>query len=280
MVRWSVFYQIGSESFSVLIAMSWIRVRGEAVAGPQTKYRLEALRTIARPLGTRARGVRVEHALAREAEIETLSNLLADTRQNILIVGPAGAGKTTLLQSAVRQWMQQKQTHAGGRKDDQGAAGDRRLSEAGEPVMPAGVSRMWGTSAGAIIAGMQYLGEWEERLQEAIEELSQFGGVLCIDSFIELVRLGGRGAADSLAAFMRSFVMRGELRIVAETTAESLDAIRRLLPGWAECFQIVKLQPLDARGTKRVVERIFQFGKANRTLVIDNVPRQTAVLGK
>jgi ATP-dependent Clp protease ATP-binding subunit ClpC len=58
-------------------------------------------------------------------------------------------------------------------------------------------------------AGRKYLGQWEERREKIIEELARVPSVLCVDRLLDLVRLGGTGPGDSLAAFMLPYLQRG-----------------------------------------------------------------------
>jgi hypothetical protein len=102
-----------------------------------------------------------------------------------LLVGETGCGKTTVLCDAAREIERRLGTEQ--------KANDEALA----PLRPA--RRFWQTSAGRIISGMKYLGEWQERLESMIEDLAAIDGVLCIESLAELLRTGGREASDSLA---------------------------------------------------------------------------------
>ena len=123
-----------------------------------------------------------------------------------------------------------------------------RQSHWGNPPPP---PLVWESSAENLIAGMQYLGEWEQRLEQVIAQLEAIGGVLFLSSQIDLVRLGGTQPTDSLAAFLMPYVRRGEMRLITETTPDELDAARRLLPGWAECFQILRVAAADTSADPR-----------------------------
>jgi ATP-dependent Clp protease ATP-binding subunit ClpC len=93
---------------------------------------------------------------------------------------------------------------------------------------------------------MQYLGQWEQRCEAVIAELSQIEGVLCVESLLDLVRTGGKGPSDSIAAFFTPYIQRGELRLIGEATPAELDACRRLLPGIASLFSVVEIPPFTA----------------------------------
>src|SRR5262249_55590055 len=148
---------------------------------------------------------------------------LHQEKANVLLVGEPGVGKTTVLVEAVREV-------------------ERRLvDEAKAEEKKAQPRRFWQTTAGRVIAGMKYLGQWEERVEALIAELGEIEGVLCVDRLLDLARTGGIGPNDSVAAFLIPYLTRGELRMVAEASPSELDACRRLLPGLADIFQIVPI---------------------------------------
>src|SRR5262249_7019168 len=121
---------------------------------------------------------------------------------------------------------------------------------------------------GRLIAGMKYLGQWEERCEEVIEELARLPGVLCVDRLLDLLRVGGTGPADSLAAFLVPYLQRGELRLVGEATPTELGACRRLLPGFADLFPIVQVPPFDRAQALAVLDRTAERHAQNLRLEI------------
>ena len=149
-------------------------------------------------------------------------------RTNLLLVGEPGVGKTAVLVEAVRAVERLRAAEV--RRD-----GDTPLSR----------RLFWLTSAGRLIAGMKYLGQWEERCEEVIDELARLPGVLCVERLLDLVRSGGGEPRDSLAAFLLPFLQRGELRLAGECTPGELDACRRLLPGFVDLFPVLQVPPFD-----------------------------------
>src|SRR5206468_6584872 len=92
------------------------------------------------------------------------------------------------------------------------------------------VARFWLTSAPRIIAAMQYLGMWQERVETVIAQAAGVSAVVCFENLLDLVRIGGRTAGDSIGAFLIPYLQRSELRLVTEATPAEFDAVRRLLP--------------------------------------------------
>jgi ATP-dependent Clp protease ATP-binding subunit ClpC len=205
---------------------------------------------VAEPLGERAVRKQFARAWERDAEVALLVRKLHREKANVLLVGEPGVGKTTLLVEAVREV-------------------ENRLADEAKAEGQIGQSRrFWQTSAGRIIAGMKYLGQWEERVETLTSELGELEGVLCVDRLLDLVRTGGVSAADSIAAFLLPYLTRGELRLVAEASASELDACRRLLPGLADVFQVLTVEPFDRAKALAVLDRQIETSRANLRLAV------------
>jgi len=198
--------------------------------------RVRTLAVIGNPL-TAPGGVRTRFGPAweRDAEVQQLVAHLSQQRGSVLLVGEPGAGKTTVLVNAARKVSRAE-------PEDQDTRLDRH-------------HRFWLTSAARLVAGMKYLGQWEERCERVIQELAGLNGVLCLENLLASVRIGGQGPLDGIAAFLLPYVQRGELRLVTEATPAEADACRRLLPGLVETFQVVRLAPLQEEQTVRVLEQ-------------------------
>src|SRR5215211_2165058 len=141
------------------------------------------LAKVAELVGDRAVRKGYARAWGREAELAALVRKLHHEKANVLLVGESGVGKTTLMVDAVKE------------AEKLALAEDERPGKRYK-------RRFWLTSAGRVIAGMKYLGQWEERVEAIIAELGELAGVLCCERLLELVRTGGLGPTDSVAAFL------------------------------------------------------------------------------
>lgn len=138
---------------------------------------------------------------------------------SILLVGPTGVGKTT--------WVRQ-------------LAFQLALLRRSESVESSwAVPRIWSTSADRIIAGMKYLGQWEERCLDIIRELSFEGDYLCVGSLVELMR--ERGGHSSIADMFAPAVARGEISVIAEVDEHELERCVRANPGFVNLFKIIRV---------------------------------------
>jgi ATP-dependent Clp protease ATP-binding subunit ClpC len=204
----------------------------------QDEPSLETLAAVAEPLGERRLRRLFARAWERDREVAEVAQKLGKDRANVLLVGEPGSGKTTVLVEAIHK--------LDGRPEEE--------DPSGEPIRPG--KRFWLTSGARLIAGMRYLGQWEQRCEEIIEELSNVGGYLCVDNLLDLVRTGSRSPSNSVASFFLPYLQRGELRLAAEATPAELDACRRLLPGFADVFQVVNLTPLGRKEAVAVLDRL------------------------
>ncbi|NNE91704.1 MAG: ATP-dependent Clp protease ATP-binding subunit [Verrucomicrobiales bacterium] len=212
----------------------------ESSEGPDPwEQRLKPLPDVADHLG--AGGFRrVSKTWEREREVNELVRLLSEDSSSVCLVGESGCGKTAVLIDAARR-LERAWNTGGGEKP----------------------RRFWMTSGSRLVAGMRWLGQWQERLEEVIARISSIPGVLCIENLMELTRLGGSTPESSLAAFLVPYLESGELRIVAEATPTEIDALDRVLPGLIDRMQVMKLQKFTPDQSKKIVTRAADFFTQN-----------------
>lgn len=175
------------------------------------------------------RGQFIGRALEREAEIEALLPCL-EQGGALALMGAPGVGKSQLLREAVRQLGQTRQSPP----------------------------QFWLTRPAHLIAGMRYLGQWEERLGQILQELEEVQGTLCIEGLVELITLGGSSPQSSIGAFLLNALEYGELKLIIECTPEELDACRRLLPSLTQKLRPFVLKPLEKSQAIAVLEQTLK----------------------
>lgn len=195
----------------------------------------EALASVAEAVISRALRGKFAKACGREAQVEDLMERLRTKRANVVLVGEAGVGKTAILVDAARQIEQKKKQAEGGDESP---------------------CRLWMTTAHRIVAGMRFLGQWQERCEELVRQLSREDGILCVENLLDLVKTGGMGPVDSIASFFIPYMKRGELALVGECTPAELDACRRMLPGFADLFQVLNVPAFTETEAKAVLHEM------------------------
>jgi ATP-dependent Clp protease ATP-binding subunit ClpC len=215
--------------------------------------RHDVLQSVAEPIGDPRVRRLYSRPWEREQEVTELK-LRLTKKANVVLVGENGCGKTTVLVDAAgqqeKEWLKEKL-----RAEDDEAAGKSNR-------------RFWLTGAGRIIAGMKYLGQWEERCENLIAELARTGGILCVDNLLDLLRQGGEGPVNSIAAFLMPYLQRGELTLVGEATPAEFDACRRLLLGFADLFGVLSLPVMTRQQAVNVLDRLATIHQQNMHLEV------------
>ena len=126
---------------------------------------------------------------------------------------------------------------------------------------------------------MAYLGQWESRVEDVIAAADSLSASLAFRSLIDLIRLGGSGPGDSVAAFLDGYLQRGEVRLIAECTEDELLAVRRMMPGFVNHFQVVRCDVLSTPEVARLVRRMLREASKNHGIeVAPGVPTAIATL--
>lgn len=220
---------------------------------------------IAEPLGAKDSTRKAQKPFERDREVADLIERLTKERHSIVLLGEPGVGKTTVLSEVVRRI---EESLAANKISFENGAADFDDDDEKPPRY-----RFWQTNGARLIAGMKYLGQWQERCERVVAELSDIQGVLCVQNLTDFLTVGGSSPIESLAAFFMPFVERGELRMVIEASPSELDACRRLLPGFADLFQIIRLPEFSTEKALAVLEKIADVNMRNRQVVLEqNAP--------
>ena len=189
------------------------------------------------PFPRRESGKPVVDAAWEQGELaDSLVSMLLDEKANVLLTGNSGTGKSAVIREVIRK-----------------ITGLEKSKDKFER------HTFWRTSPSRMTAKARYLGEWQQICEEMTQDLQRNNGIVWMENFVSLALTGGEGPEDSVAAFLTSFIRQGQLQLISEVTPPQLEALRRLLPGFAEHFRIVKLEEMDARTTLRIFEYFNQF---------------------
>ncbi|MBL0214495.1 MAG: ATP-dependent Clp protease ATP-binding subunit [Myxococcales bacterium] len=166
---------------------------------------------------------------------ERLSYLLGGSRpRSVAVIGLPGSGKTSL----IRQWIAD------------------RLVEDGYPIHK-NLDRchhVWRITGKRLIAGMSYLGQWEERCLSVLDDARKHRGILWIEDLHLFGRLGqSRQSERSFADFFRGPVRRGDLAVIAELTPAQFARLERDAPGLAEALALVAVPPASTAETAQLL---------------------------
>ncbi|MER7174445.1 ATP-dependent Clp protease ATP-binding subunit [Streptomyces mesophilus] len=207
-----------------------------------------------RDLSALARAGKLPRLIGRGTELRTLARILIRQRKaNAVLVGHAGTGKTGIVEGLAQ-----------------------RLASPGAPAELAG-ARIVELSMSALLAGAQYRGEFEARMQAVLAEARDAPDViLFIDELHTVLRAGGRGASDA-ANILKPALARGELRCVGATTPGEYRRDIEDDPALQRRFEVVWVDEPDRDEALAILDGIAESFAAHHGVRIEPEAVEAAV---
>ncbi len=176
------------------------KVRGSARVvdkDPEGKY--QALAKYCRDLTALARTGKLDPVIGRDNEIRRVMQVLSRrTKNNPVLIGEPGVGKTAIAEGLALRIIQ----------------GD----------VPEGLrdKQVMALDMGALVAGTQYRGQFEDRLKALLREIADSDGriILFIDELHTVVGAGKAEGSQDAGQLLKPALARGELRCVGATTLD------------------------------------------------------------
>lgn len=151
-----------------------------------------------RDLTKMAREGKLDPVIGRAQEIETTIEVLARRKKNNpVLIGEPGVGKTAIVEGLAQRMV------------------------AGEVPETLRDKRLVELNINAMVAGAKYRGEFEERVQKVLKEVTEHQGemILFIDEVHTIVGAGGGGEGGlDVANVFKPMMARGELNLIGATT--------------------------------------------------------------
>ncbi|PRQ07700.1 AAA family ATPase [Enhygromyxa salina] len=193
---------------------------------PETWEVFPTLHAVAEELVQHAR--RRRSRLIEPADLRPHAHLWErETPASILLVGGPGVGKTTWVETLAREFARH-------RRGSHGASARTSLE-----TRPRTSPRIWSTSAERIIAGMMYLGQWEQRCLDMVHELSHEGDYLYVGQLPPLLDV--RSARSSIADFFLPAIEAGELSLITECHPHEYQQLKTRAPRLLAAFSTINI---------------------------------------
>jgi len=172
---------------------------GEQVSSPDPEEKYQALEKYARDLTETARKGKLDPVIGRDEEIRRVIQVLSRrTKNNPVLIGEPGVGKTAIAEGLAQRIV----------------SGD----------VPEGLKsrRLLALDLGALLAGAQYRGQFEDRLKSVLKEVTRSEGqvILFIDELHTLVGAGAAEGALDASNLLKPALARGELHCIGATTLD------------------------------------------------------------
>ena len=198
---------------------------------------LKVLRQLGVDQTQRAADLALPLGMPRSPYREQLQMLLGGHhRRSVVVVGPPRCGKTTLIHNWINDLLLAD-----------GYEAHRNLDR---------VHHVWRLGGQRIISGMSYLGDWEQRCIDLLDDATQPGRrvVLWFEDLSSFGRLGRTRDSDrNLADLLRGPLGRGELTVVGECTPEQLQTLEDDAPSFAAELSRVHVAGTEASETLRMM---------------------------
>lgn len=171
---------------------------GTAQRGKKGKSKTPTLDEFGKDLTELARQGKIDPVIGREKEIERVIQILSRrTKNNPCLIGEPGVGKTAIAEGLALKIV----------KDE-------------VPELLAG-KQIIALDLTSMVAGTKYRGDFEERIQKAMEEVKEAGNIiLFIDEVHTLMGAGAAEGAVDAANILKPALARGEIQVIGATTID------------------------------------------------------------
>lgn len=193
-----------------------------------------ALERFGTDLTREGREGRIDPVIGREEEIERMIHILARRKKNNpLLVGEAGVGKTAIVEALALRLATGEVPHT--------------LRE----------KRIFALNLASLVAGTKFRGEFEERIQQIVEELRmKQNTILFIDEIHTLIGAGATQGALDAANILKPALARGELQLIGATTFEEYKREMERDSALERRFQRIRIEEPTTEQTLEILRRI------------------------
>ncbi|HEX5204092.1 ATP-dependent chaperone ClpB [Paractinoplanes rhizophilus] len=190
---------VGATEESLVAAFPQVRGGERRVTTPDGEQTYQALEKYSVDLTALAREGKIDPVIGRDTEIRRVVQVLSRrTKNNPVLIGEPGVGKTAIVEGLAQRIV------------------------AGDVPETLRDKKLVSLDLGAMVAGAQYRGQFEERLKSVLEEIRGSNGqvVTFLDELHTVVGAGkGEGSMDA-GNMLKPMLARGELRMVGATTLD------------------------------------------------------------
>lgn len=186
----------GVDRGAILTALKDIR-GNQRVTSQTPEETYQALSKYGRDLNELAKSGKLDPVIGRDEEIRRVLQVLSRrTKNNPVLIGDPGVGKTAIAEGIAHRII------------------------SGDVPENLKTKKIVGLDLGALVAGTQFRGQFEERIKAVIKEVQDSNGeiILFIDELHTLVGAGSVQGSMDAANILKPALARGELHAIGATT--------------------------------------------------------------
>lgn len=219
---------------------------GPAPSKTKRAKRQAALEAFAVELTNKKLQESIDPVIGRETEIDRLMHILARrNKNNPVLVGEPGVGKTAIVEGLAKRIAEGKVPHALRGK------------------------KIYAVDLALMISGTIYRGEFEARLKQIVEEMSnRDDAILFIDELHTLVGAGANQGTMDAANMLKPALARGVLRCIGATTLDEYKKHITADPALERRFQSIDVSEPSVQETKQILKGVKKFYEKHHGVTI------------
>lgn len=201
---------------------------------PRKKRKKLLIEELGINLVEKAKTKKVDPVVGREVELKRLIEILCRrTKNNPILIGEAGVGKTAIVEELANRI----------------ALGDV------PPLLQD--KKIISLDMATVVSGTKYRGEFEERMQKIIKEVSEEENIiLFIDEIHTLVGAGGAEGAIDASNILKPALARGTIKCIGATTTSEYKKYIEEDKALERRFQQIMVEEPTSKETINIIEKL------------------------
>lgn len=201
---------------------------------PKKRRRKLLIEELGINLVEKAKNKKLDPVIGREKEINRLIEILCRrTKNNPILIGEAGVGKTAIIEELAN-----------------------RIAN-GEVPSNLEDKKIISLDMATVVSGTKYRGEFEERLQKILKEISNEGDIiLFIDEIHTLVGAGGAEGAIDASNILKPALARGTIKCIGATTIQEYKKYIEQDKALDRRFQQITIEEPNKEATINILKKL------------------------
>lgn len=182
----------------------------------------------------KAKNKKLDPVIGREKEINRLIEILCRrTKNNPILIGEAGVGKTAIIEELAS-----------------------RIANKEVPINLED-KKIISLDMATVVSGTKYRGEFEERMQKILKEISDEGDIiLFIDEIHTLVGAGGAEGAIDASNILKPALARGAIKCIGATTIQEYKKYIEQDKALDRRFQQITIEEPNKESTINILKKL------------------------